>query len=421
MKQLSKLVHRPDLKMALNINTGVEHQLDEMGDFILDQLKQGKSIETLAQEIAKEYEASPEMVISDIQDLISTLMKDLPNQINQDTTELYKDPNIQDEKVIFPVNLELELTRICNWSCQFCYNTWKTQKKEMKGNPHLPLEQIVALQKECSDNGLFRIRYSGGEPSLHPDFDQIIQSGAKHNLYQVVFTNGTTLTTEKSKYLSENNVKEILISMHGSPSSHNNLVGDKNGFKKTIKAIEEALKQGINVIVEMTLVNQNIKDIAFVIKTIKELGVHEFRLMRYVSTSRNDQLFGVYYPQFRDALDQIDPEGINITAPCSQRHCLSETKTPIINETDMPTGQKFLNQHCNAGVRWMAVNNKGEAKVCPHDTRTFGDISEGVKNIWQQKIQPFAISNIQKNITKACQDCILQDICKGGCHLSFLN
>ena len=414
----ANLVYRPDLGIAFNTGTGVEHKLDDMGQLMVDALAKGETIEGLAGRIAAEYEVEVGAVRGDIRGLLETLSADAPSSDEEGIVELFKGAEISDESVAFPVSLELELTRRCNWGCTFCYNTWRDQKKRAGESPDIPLSSVQRMQKEAHENGLFRMRYSGGEPLMHPQIDEIIESGARNGLYQVVFTNGSFLTEDRAKHFADNNVREVLLSMHGTPETHNRLVGRKDGYSKVCRGIEVALKNGIAVVTEMTLTAKNLPEATGVIDQLKGLGVSQFRVMRYVPTGRDDVRHKVKCDDFKTALRVLKSPGMKVGAPCSQKHCFSEEPNPVLTAEGVSPETEFLYPHCSAGTRWMAVSYLGEAKMCPHSTRTFGKVEEGIKGIWEERIRPFAIDGIRKNIGERCQKCILKHACKGGCHLN---
>ena len=65
------------------------------------------------------------------------------------------------ENIQYPISIEVELTKRCNWNCKFCYNVWKYSKKTSE-YVDLPLDVYKKIVDESVDNGCTLIRLSGG-------------------------------------------------------------------------------------------------------------------------------------------------------------------------------------------------------------------------------------------------------------------
>ena len=85
-----------------------------------------------------------------------------------------------------PILVEISLSNLCNMSCPYCFY------KNKHDSTHLELEIVKALLKDLSIIGVKAISYTcGGEPTLHPNFDEIVEYAHSLGLKQGLFTNGT--------------------------------------------------------------------------------------------------------------------------------------------------------------------------------------------------------------------------------------
>ncbi|MGL5824596.1 MAG: radical SAM protein, partial [Nocardioides sp.] len=137
--------------------------------------------------------------------------------------------------VPFPLALEVELTRACNWHCDFCYNVWKVpddygrrgrSDTGTNASLHMPVEVAAEVIAEASAQNCLRMRFSGGEPTMHPEYRRIIAEAAHAGLDVELFTNGTRLDAEEAAWLSSTGVRVVLLSVHGLPETHTRMTAN---------------------------------------------------------------------------------------------------------------------------------------------------------------------------------------------------
>lgn len=71
-------------------------------------------------------------------------------------------------KASAPELVDLKITNYCAGGCEFCY-----QSSTIKGK-HAPLETVKKYVDLLADMGVFEIAIGGGEPTDHPDFEEIL-------------------------------------------------------------------------------------------------------------------------------------------------------------------------------------------------------------------------------------------------------
>lgn len=85
----------------------------------------------------------------------------------------------------------LELTRRCNLTCAHCYiDGGKARDNEMSS------KEFYAVIDELADMGVWAIAITGGEPTLHPEFVDLVKYARSKNLLVGIATNGMFLTDE---------------------------------------------------------------------------------------------------------------------------------------------------------------------------------------------------------------------------------
>ena len=91
-----------------------------------------------------------------------------------------------------PLQLNLEITSRCNLKCKMCFKSY-SEIQQREGE--LSLEDINLLMNQAEKLQIPSIWLSGGEPTLHPYFSDIIKTVSNVNPLDFwVVTNGTNLT-----------------------------------------------------------------------------------------------------------------------------------------------------------------------------------------------------------------------------------
>ncbi|MGL5825717.1 MAG: SPASM domain-containing protein [Nocardioides sp.] len=65
---------------------------------------------------------------------------------------------------------------------------------------------------------------------------------------------------------------------------------------------------------------------------------------------------------------------------------------------------------------WASVSYDGRFRHCPHSSVYAGHASEGLAQLWAERVQPTVRAALTP--TGACGSCSQLSACGGGCHLS---
>jgi len=86
-----------------------------------------------------------------------------------------------------PPQITIVTTYRCNADCSYCYaNTHRTSSSAL-----VPLETFRAYLKHAVHLGYRRVGFTGGEPTLHPQFEEFVKAVREHDLTMFLATNGT--------------------------------------------------------------------------------------------------------------------------------------------------------------------------------------------------------------------------------------
>lgn len=146
------------------------------------------------------------------------------------------------------------ITKLCNIKCRFCYYLYEKDKK------HTPFDSIKrTLQWFKEQYDLEYIDITGGEPTIHPDIEEIIRTSNSYDIRPTIITNAQrTDTIEK---LIDAGLEDLLISIHGIRDFYDKVVQRKGAFENIEKTIKMLQKKDFTFRTNTTLTSYSCKDI----------------------------------------------------------------------------------------------------------------------------------------------------------------
>jgi len=168
---------------------------------------------------------------------------------------------------------EFIITDKCNFKCPYC----RGLQDNCQGN--IPAEKIKEVIDYWSADNLKHIRFSGGEPTVHPDLIEIIgYSKAKGIKRIAISTNGSSSIAYYHK-LIDAGVNDFSISLDACCSSGcDSMSGTCGFFDKIIENIKELSKR-VYVTVGVVITDDNIDELNNTIEFAHNLGVADIRII----------------------------------------------------------------------------------------------------------------------------------------------
>lgn len=115
----------------------------------------------------------------------------------------------------YPLEIDLELSSVCNLNCPFCYTITDDFKKSVS-KKFMDVEVAKKVIDEIGNKSVALRLSFRGESTLHPSFIEIIKYAKEKGLKEVSFlTNGSTLTDDYFEEMLKAGVDWITISFDG--------------------------------------------------------------------------------------------------------------------------------------------------------------------------------------------------------------
>ncbi|WP_139548177.1 GTP 3',8-cyclase MoaA [Helicobacter pylori] len=142
--------------------------------------------------------------------------------------------------------IRVSVTKQCNFRCQYCMPA--TPLDFFDGEELLPLDNVLEFLKIAIDEGVKKIRITGGEPLLRKGLDEFIAKLHAYNkeVALVLSTNGFLLK-KMAKDLKNAGLVQVNVSLDSLKSDRVLKISQKDALKNTLEGIEESLKAGLKL------------------------------------------------------------------------------------------------------------------------------------------------------------------------------
>lgn len=137
------------------------------------------------------------------------------------------------------LSMEIEFSRRCNFHCPYCY---VPQNPSLENE--LSREEIRNVILQAKDLGAKRIIILGGEPTIYPHILDMIRFIRKQDLEVEMFTNGSGITLDFAKLLSNENVRVVLKLNTRDQRLQDRLAGKTGAFKIINRALTNLKQAG---------------------------------------------------------------------------------------------------------------------------------------------------------------------------------
>ncbi|MEG7813098.1 radical SAM protein [Bacillus paranthracis] len=200
-----------------------------------------------------------------------------------------------------PFNVQIQVTKGCNFSCSFCYANAVRGAK----NLDMPIEKLKHLIDQLFEWGVPNVQYVGGETFFHNDFPKIVDYAHSLGMSQSLITNAIIPGSLPKKYKDTlKKFSKIQVSMNGVDDVYNNSVQTKI-FDKFLKAAQNIAEINNNVWISCVLTEQTINQIGETFEASKKIGVKGIRFGALAKQGRGSDFEFEY---FRKILPKAEEE-----------------------------------------------------------------------------------------------------------------
>ena len=290
-----------------------------------------------------------------------------------------------------------QLTFDCNSLCPACSNEFdrSTHCSEV-----LHCSQWDTILSKVQPY-VSQIRVTGGEPTLHPDFEAVLHSIDRSGIEFVLFSNARWREPQRViKFLKSlsSNFLGILVSLHGtSTDTHEQFTKTLGSFDETCRNIALATTAGLSVFSNTVITPHNYDKLLQIREFGKTLGCNLMVVGRHVGRAGAEVKANPR--QLKEAIGTIQTlKAHNSDILCSGcvPHCFASSD--------------FVG--CGAGFSFFTVDPWGNAHPCNHINRRCGNLlTQSVEDI----LNSHQMKQWREQVPVICRDCVAFEECGGGC------
>ena len=320
----------------------------------------------------------------------------------------------ENKKKLHPLRqLFWECTLRCNLKCKHCGSDCKVVAE----TPDMPAEDFLRAIDSITphvDTHKLMIIFSGGEPLMRNDIEEIGAELHKREYPWGMVTNGMLLTEERLKRLLASGLRSVAVSLDGMENDHNWMRGHEASFQNAMRAIRLLARTSNLVWDVVTCVNgRNIKYLPAMKEMLYEAGVRDWRLFSIFPLGRAKQYpdFQLSNADFRAMMDFIKAtrkEG-KIRASYGCEGFLGEYEGEVRDHLYI----------CNAGISAASILVDGSISACTSIRSKFyqGNIyKDDFWDVWDNRFHNYRYRDWARQ--GECADCDMFRYCEGnGMHL----
>lgn len=125
----------------------------------------------------------------------------------------------------------------------------------------LSAEEWIRLGKQAQETGVFSLCITGGEPTIHPEFEKIWTELSMMGFRITLQTNAYAITDRMVQLFDEYPPHEVKITLYGSNDDvYRDVCRVEHGFTRVNEGIQKFRKLKIPVLLVTTFVKQNVAD-----------------------------------------------------------------------------------------------------------------------------------------------------------------
>lgn len=253
-----------------------------------------------------------------------------------------------------PLLVHFEVTMRCNARCGFC-DYWKT-------DPSAKSSELRSFVDAARFFNPMLITYTGGEPTLRRDLEDIVSEVDKavRLQYSTLITHGGMLTPERAKSLWEAGIHQFNISLDYLDERHDSARGIPGLTSKIFDAVPRMRAMGVNNIRFNTVIREsNLDQLLPIVHRARELGVGiNFSCYTDSKNGNGDDLIrNEKTRELDDVIARIlDYKKRNRGVITNSDYYLEQIPRYVRGEIGEP---------CRSGIRTIHIDPSGQVKRCP--------------------------------------------------------
>lgn len=177
-----------------------------------------------------------------------------------------------------PLYVKIKLLYGCNLRCQMC-NHWREARPRQ-----LSTARLKEVLSELSGLGCRKVHFTGGEPTLRPDLEELVAHASAAGIRVTLTSNGTLFTRERARRIVEAGLRGINVSIDSPVAAvHDEIRGVPGAFAESLEGLKNLRKESrrgkLRLALNTVVTRLNWQALADLPKLAVKVGARAIRLM----------------------------------------------------------------------------------------------------------------------------------------------
>jgi len=312
------------------------------------------------------------------------------------------------------------LTEGCNLRCRHCWLE-PPHQSEKRQYPALEPALFRHILQQARPLGLSSVKLTGGEPLMHPQIGEILETLRNEKLRFTVETNGVLCTPELAQDLLQSGLYHISVSLDGADAdTHEWVRGVKGCFVSAIGGIKNLVAAGIRPQVIMTLMRRNVGQIEALVRLAESLGCSSVKFNIVQPTARGVKM--------HEAGETLSIREIVRLGDWVENELSAGTKLRLHYSHPAafrPLGRMYGREGSGCGICGiygiLGVLANGSYALCGIGEHVpelvFGHVSKDpLADVWKDNPVLREIrEGLPRRLGGICGECLMRGVCLGSC------
>jgi MoaA/NifB/PqqE/SkfB family radical SAM enzyme len=177
-----------------------------------------------------------------------------------------------------PLYVKIKLLYGCNLRCQMC-NHWRDKRPRQLTTAHM-----CRVLDELAELGCRKVHFTGGEPALRPDLEDLVAHAASRGIRPTLTSNGTLFTRARARRIVEAGLRGINVSIDSPVAAvHDEVRGVPGSFASALEGLKNLGKERhhgkLSIALNTVVTRLNYATLADLPRLAVKVGARALRLL----------------------------------------------------------------------------------------------------------------------------------------------
>lgn len=173
-----------------------------------------------------------------------------------------------------PYTLIAELTYACPLHCAYCSNPLDFARRA----DALDTGDWLRVLGEAEALGVVQVNFTGGEPLLRADLEQLIAKARALDLYSNLITSGLPLTRERLEGFRKRGLDNVQVSIQDARPAESDRIAGHPSFAQKLLVARWVKELGFSLTINTVLHRDNLGRVAEIVALAEQLGADRLEL-----------------------------------------------------------------------------------------------------------------------------------------------